>query len=66
MHTKLEKFVFCVVDEISMVSSPSFQNTNREICKILRCDNELDGICMLAVGDLYQLPPVGHSPVYMH
>ena len=21
---------------------------------------------MLAVGDLYQLPPVGKSPVYMH
>ena len=51
MHTKLEKLVLCVGDEISMVGSPSFQNINRRTSKICGCDKEWDGICMLAVGD---------------
>ena len=28
-------------------------------------DGNWGDICVLAVGDLYQLPPVGHCPVYM-
>ena len=28
--------------------------------------NDWGGVCILAVGDLYQLPPVGQLPVYMH
>ena len=59
MHTKLEKCVLCVLDEISMAGSPSFQNINRRIYKIWGCDKEWSGICVLAVGDLYQLPPFG-------
>ena len=28
-------------------------------------DGNWGDICVLAVGDLYQLPPVAHSPIYM-
>ena len=66
MQTKIEKLVLCMVDEKSMVGSPSLQNINRRICKMWGCDKEWGVICMLAVGDLYQLPSVGPPPVYMH
>ena len=29
------------------------------------CDGNWGDICVLAVGDLYQLPPVGQSPIYI-
>ena len=66
MHTKLENIVLCMVDEISMVGSLSFLNINRRKSKIWGCDKEWGGICMLAVGDLFQLPLVAQPPVYMH
>ena len=28
-------------------------------------DGDCGNICVLAVGDLYQLPPVGQHPIYM-
>ena len=66
MHTKLGKLVLCVVDEISMVGSPSFQNINRRISKTWGCNKEWGGICMLTVGNMYQLLSVRQPPVYMH
>ena len=29
------------------------------------CNGNWGNICVLAVGDLYQLPPVGQSPIYI-
>ena len=29
------------------------------------CDGNRGNICVLAVGDLYQLPPVGQPPIYI-
>ena len=29
------------------------------------CDSNWGDICVLAVGDLYQLPPVGQCPIYI-
>ena len=66
MHTKLQKLVLYVVDEISMVGSLSFENINRRIFKIWGSDQEWGGLCMLPVVDLYPLPPVGQPPVYIH
>ena len=55
-----------VTDEISMVGFKQFQHINQTVCDIKgTTDGNWGGICALAVGDFYQLPPVGQSPVYM-
>ena len=55
-----------ITDEISMVSFKQYQQMN-ETMSIVKgtCDGNWGDICVLAVGDLYQLPPVGQSPIYI-
>ena len=55
-----------ITDEISMVGFKQFQSMNQIMC-ILKgtTDGNWGDICVLAVGDLYQLLPVAHCPVYM-
>ena len=39
---------------------------NQTMCTLKgTTDGNLEDICVLAVGDLYQLPPVGQCPIYM-
>ena len=61
LRTKLSKLALIIVDEVSMVGS----NMLLEIHKILQqikgvtAEVTFGGVSILAVGDLYQLPPVG-------
>ena len=52
-----------ITDEISMVGFKQFQSMNQVMCA-LKGTTEGE-ICVLAVGDLYQLLPVGQCPIYM-
>ena len=55
-----------ITDEISMVGFKQFQQKIETMCMVKgTCDGNWGNICVLAVGDLYQLPPVAQSPVYM-
>ena len=55
-----------VTDEISMMGFDRFQHMNETVCKIKGTDDgNWGGICVLAVGDLYQLPQVASPPIYM-
>ena len=66
MQLKLEHMMLSLTDEISMVGFKQFQHMNQTVCDIKgTTDGNWGGICVLAVGDFYQLPPVGQSPVYM-
>ena len=49
-----------------MVSFKQYQQMN-ETMSIVKgtCDSNWGDICVLAVGDLYQLPPVGQCPIYI-
>ena len=66
MQLKLQKLILSITDEISMVSFKQYQQMN-ETMSIVKgtCDNNWGDICVLAVGDLYQLPPVGQCPIYI-
>ena len=67
MQLKFEHLMLSLTDEISMVGFVKFQHMNQTVCMIKGASNGNWGdICVLAVGDLYQLLPVGESPVYMH
>ena len=60
MQIKLQHLTLLVTDEISMVGFKKFQDMNQTICTVKGThDGDWGNICMLAVGDLYQLPPVG-------
>ena len=55
-----------ITDEISMVGFKQFQSINQTMCALKgTTDSNWRDICVLAVGDLYQLPPVGQCPIYM-
>ena len=66
MQLKLEHMMLSITDEISVVGFKQFQSMNQTICTIKgTTDGNWGDICVLAVGDLYQLPPVGQCPIYM-
>ena len=49
-----------------MVGFKPFQSMNQMMCTLKGTNDANWGdICVLAVGDLYQLPPVGQCPIYM-
>ena len=66
MQLKLEHMMLSITDEISMVGFKQFQSMNQTMCTLKgTTDGNWGDICVLAVGDLYQLPPVGQCPIYM-
>ena len=66
MQLKLEHMMLSITDEISMVGFKQFQSMNQTICTLKgTTDGNWGDICVLAAGDLYQLPPVGQCPIYM-
>ena len=66
MQLKLEHMMLTIADGISMVGFKQFQSMNQIMCTLKdTTDGNCGDICVLAVGDLYQLPPVGQCPIYM-
>ena len=54
----------CIIDEISMVGADMLLTIHRRLCDIMDSDEPFEGLSILAVGDMMQLPPVAQSPVY--
>ena len=49
-----------------MVGFKQFQSMSQTLCTLKgTTDGNRGDICVLAVGDIYQLPPVGQCPIYM-
>ena len=66
MQLKLEHMMLSITDEISMIGFKQFQSMNQTMCALKgTTDGNWGDICVLTVGDLYQLPPVGQCPIYM-
>ena len=54
-----------IIDEVSMVGSNMLLEIHKRLQQIkgVTADVTFGGVSILAVGDLYQLPPVGYSPL---
>ena len=66
MQLKLEHMMLLITYEISMVGFKQFQSMNQTMCTLKgTTDGNWGDICVLAVGNLYQLPPVSQCPIYM-
>ena len=61
VRSKLENLTLLIIDEISMVGSDMFLDIHRRLNEIKGISGEgvwFGNVCILACGDLYQLPPV--------
>ena len=66
MQLKLEHMMLSITDEISMVGFKQFQSVKQTVCALKSTTDENWGdTCILAVGNLYQLPAVGQCTIYM-
>ena len=68
MRAHLAKLQLLMIDEISMVGRNHFEMVNKRCTMVKhRNPNDLDfgKVSVLAVGDFYQLDPVGQSPLFV-
>ena len=63
---KLSHLMLVIIDEISMVGSNMLLEIHKRLQQIkgVSPDITFGGVSILAVGDLYQLPPVGQPEVF--
>ena len=66
MQVKLKNLALCVIDEISMVGTSTFGKICSALKKIKQLTDDWGGVSILAVGDFFQLPPVGQCQVFKH
>ena len=66
LRTKLSKLLLLVIDEVSMVGSNMLLEIHKRLQQIkgVSSDKMFGGVSILAVGDMYQLPPVGQPAVF--
>jgi hypothetical protein len=62
LQNKLSNLQLLVIDEISLISSDMLSCVEKQYIK--DCTDPFGGVSILAVGDLFQLPPVCQTPVY--
>ena len=66
MQLNLQHMILSLTDEISMVGYQKFKQMNQTISTMKGThDGNWGNICVLVVGDLYQLSLVAQSPIYM-
>ena len=66
LRTKLSKLMLVIIDEVSMVGSNMLLEIHKRLQQIkgVLSDVTFGGVSILAVGDLYQLPPVAQSQLF--
>ena len=65
LRSKLSHLVLVIIDEVSMVGSNMLLEIHKRLQQIkgVSPDVSFGGVSILAVGHLYQLPPVGSVTV---
>ena len=66
LRSKLSHLVLVIIDEVSMVGSNMLLEIHKRLQQIkgVSSDVTFGGVSILAVGDLYQLPPVCQSQLF--
>ena len=64
MQVKVKNLALCVIDEISMVGTSTFGKIYSALKKIKQLTDDWGRVSILAVGDFFQLPPVGQCQVF--
>ena len=66
LRTMLSNLALIFVDEVSMVGSNMLLQIHKRLQQIkgVSPDVTFGGVSILAVGNLYQLPPVGQPPLF--
>ena len=64
MQVKLRNLALRIIDEISMVDISTFGKICSILKKIKQSTDDWGGVSILAVGDFFQLPPVGQSQLF--
>ena len=67
LRSKLENLKVVIIDEISMVGATLFHQIHRRLEEIIGTnsfDSLFGNMTLIAVGDLYQLPPVGGNFIF--
>ena len=64
--SKLSRLMLVIIDEVSMVGSNMLLEIHKRLQQIkgVSDDAVFGGVSIYAVGDLYQLPPVGQAPLF--
>ena len=66
LGSKLSKLTLVIIDEVSMVGSNMLLEIHKRLQQIKGVSDDVifGGVSILAVGDLYQLPPVGQPQLF--
>ena len=64
IRNKYKFLKIIVIDEISMINYKIFEKFHLSLCKIKESDQPFGGVSVIAVGDLFQLPPVAPDLIY--
>ena len=64
IRNKYKFLKIIVIDEISMINYKIFEKFHLNLCKIKESDQPFGGVSVIAVGDLFQLPPVAPDLIY--
>ena len=66
LRSKLSRLMLVIIDEVSMVGSNMLLEIHKRLQQIKGLSDYavFGGVSILAVGDLYQLPPVGQAPLF--
>ena len=66
LRTKLSHLMLVIIDEVSMVGSNMLLEIHKRLQQIRGVSDDVTfgGVSILAVGDLYQLPPVGQPLLF--
>ncbi|VDI08682.1 ATP-dependent DNA helicase PIF1 [Mytilus galloprovincialis] len=66
-QSKYENLLILVIDEVSMLGRKAFAHVHKrlqEIKNVEGTDKIFGGVCVLAVGDMFQIPPVRECRIY--
>lgn len=64
LRVKAGSLKLLIIDEISMVSNNMLMTINHRLCEIKSSTELFGGVSIIAIGDLYQLPPVSQMQIF--